>query len=355
MIFFLLSNNILVAEVYSRFNEVRQSHFACKISSQLSKDLTAEKITFNQALKKMREILHNDIAPWAGALGFQQPIMGGSTLLFSPSDYFLQNAFVKMASTKYQPTSTDNWFGAYLFLSAVTEIQYLKGETEIYSLGTDKHLSEKIRPLLKEVQDFQWPQYIDNQGFPINATFNCRVIDSITINGDQTTYEKCSSVDTVLGDRDHPEFEQWIRQAQELNLMATPLFLWLINQPLYSVTYEKLFDQAMNEYKNSWMALGIITWMVMTDAHMGNRSRGAILSKRLEPIIYARDLAGHHYHFWGYVLKALNKEAVKYKIMAYVHEKFIQADDLDWQVDQMALSFGSLIREQLENPSICSP
>ncbi len=74
----------------------------------------------------------------------------------------------------------------------------------------------------------------------------------------------------------------------------------------------------------------------MVAAHMGSRRRGAVLSKRIQRIAYTSDIAGDNYHFWGFFLRSLYGEGLKYRIMSFVHERIIQGDASDWLVDSMA-------------------
>lgn len=91
----------------------------------------------------------------------------------------------------------------------------------------------------------------------------------------------------------------------------------------------------------------------MVDAQMGNRNRGAVVSSRLQPIVLTTDLAGHNYHFWGFMLKSLTGESFKYRVMSYIHENWVQGDRTDWLVDEMALTVGSKILSRIKNPSLC--
>lgn len=334
------------AELYSGFNPARQDRFACRISSRVAEYLNKTGKTYPDVMGEVGSRLKAEIALWAPAVSFNQLLIGTTKLFYSDSDYFLQNAFINTGRINVSALPDENWFGAYLFLSAKLETQYRLNESKAYNLSTDPDLKERISELLPATKNLVWPRFTEDDGRNKIAMFNCR----------KNWYygEICSSATTQpLGDPEHPQYAAWIKAAQSANLIASPLFLWVLEQPNGSVTYEALFDRAVAQYENPIVALGVITWMMMADADMGSRRRGAILSKRIEPVLYSSDLAGNHYHFWGFVLKSLYGEGAKYRLLSYVHERLVQGDRPDWEIDNMAITFGDKILARIKNPELC--
>ena len=290
----------------------------------MTRFLSAENTTYSDAVGSISEILDSEISVWSPALGFQQPILGSSNVLFGSKDYFLQNAFIDFGEIALEELPTENWLGAYVFYAAKMEIDYRNEKISTYKLSDEDDLLSTLEGTLGDFEDLKWPKYLDIQGHEVSALFNCRPISENS--------QRCSSVSTNLGDPEHPMHNRWTQEAQKANLISSPIFKWIVEQPKSSVTYEELFSKAMEIYKNLFVYLGVITWITMVDSHMGSRTRGVVVSSRLEPIVFASDLPGHNYHFWGFTLKSLFGQSFKYRVMSYVHENWIQGDTTDWLV-----------------------
>ena len=205
-----------------------------------------------------------------------------------------------------------------------------------YQLSTDPKLADKLREILPLVENLKWPVYRDIGGRELRGTGFCEIISK--------NVKRCNVVSTSFGDEDHPQHAQLLYEVQKAALVSSPLFLWLLEQPLLSVTYSALFAKALDIYKSPWVPLGAITFVTMSDAHAGNRQRGGVVASRLEPVIDDLDLPRHNYHFWGLLLKGFLGDYYRFFMMSFVHERIIQNDAADWNVDQMALSIGSQIR-----------
>ncbi len=319
---------------------------SCQISSALYKGLGNK--TFKQKINEFDTYLKNDISKYASALDVNQPIIGQSQILFKHYEYLTQNAFALDGLNKLDSFPKENWLSAYAFHAAKKEVDYWNDQSKLFNLKNDPSLLAEIESLLPEVQNLQWPVYKNKSGKQVTSSRPYFGSDC----------KNCMQVvDTdFIGDKSHPQFNIWLNEAMKMNLLASPLFLWIIKQPNTSIEASKLFQKGMEIYNDPWVVLGVITWINLVDSHAGDRSRAAVVSAKMKPLMLGEDQAGFNYHFWGFTLKALWGKVSKsrYYLFAYLHEAIIQRDKLDWLIDKKALVFGTKIRQEILNPDLCA-
>ncbi|MBK7845083.1 MAG: hypothetical protein IPJ71_15605 [Bdellovibrionales bacterium] len=339
-VYFLLvliaSAKTQAATFSSRFNESKQNILVNQIANAIKSDIGRSGISFDERILKIQDHLKSEVQPWSDALGIEQPVLGTSQIFWASFEYFSHHGFIFSGEFSVNSVPKENWMAAYNYYSTKTEIDYLNKKIGSYLLSTDPKLVEKLREILPLVENMQWPIYRDKDGFELRGTGFCETLSK--------NLKRCNVVSTGFGDEAHPQHAQLLYEVQKAALVSSPLFLWLLEQPLLSVTYSALFAKALEIYKSPWVALGAITFMTMSDAHAGSRQRGGVVASRLEPIIDDLDLPGHNYHFWGYLLKGILGNYYRFFVLSFVHEKIIQNDVADWTVDQIGLSIGSQIR-----------
>lgn len=337
------------------FVSSERERLSCQIASDIRDNLSRTSRSYKEQWKLFDDYLASEVSSWVMAYQVSQPLIGGSQLLFKNTAYFLPFAFALAEYSSEDPIRNDNYLGAYAYLAEKLEIDYRNGTIGPYSMAQDPSLIPTLKKMLAQHNGETFPTYKDSEGNPISATYNCRKSEQY--------HSTCLVQHMEVGDSNHPQHPKLIKEFQRLNRFASPLFLWLLQQPNSSVSYSRLYEEAVKLYPgNPWQALGAIAWITLVDSHRGSRIRGAIVASKLRPVLNDPDLAGHNYHFWGYTLHAMRGRftTLRFRTMAAANEKWLPAlnpyaeiDHPDWAVDRMAFDFGARIRRASLGSATC--
>lgn len=324
------------------FRPENSTQLACKIAREVKRSYSD--LQYSELKKGINKKLDNEVTQFANAYMVNQPIIGTSNILFEPSDYFLQNAFVLYGNPDLHSEEEENWVSAFLQMANRENIHYLNGECPERFLSLIPDLKESISPFLDLVKDGKWV-LTDTNGNNIEAKLHYKTV-TMEDGSERISYR---IKDMTIANEEHPQYASFEQNFMKMNQIVSPLFKWIISQPNESITPEELFNKANKIYEDPLVALGSITWLIMVDAHVGHRKRSSVVSYRLKPIVDGKDQPGYNYHFWGYMLHALMDEGLKYKTMAYVYENWIQDDPEDWLADKLGLKLGHQIKTFLKN------
>ncbi len=266
-----------------------------------------------------------------------------------PEGLVVQNAYVDFDSSSRLPP--ENWFSAYLRWVALANIRenYLGERVEAIH---NPDIEELVSPNLEMMKDFS----IDDMNYYFSEDERRRAAEA---------------------DIDLPEFVNFNRILRaprenqllagehilELNRIVSPLFLWMIRQPVNSISYEALFDRALEIYQDPFTALGAITWIASYEGKVERRARFALAMSRMQLIsVHTQDPQGDVYHFFGYMIRTMlgyPYDGATLGTMSQAYEGLYQGDDHDEIIDLMAINVGwainSIIRNAEDNNNIAVP
>ncbi len=340
----MMSYNTLGVEVY--FGEDREVNFACKVAKSMKKDYPDT--TLRSLRRGIKRVLREEINPYVDAhpipAGFSLPkfvdqAIGLPGFPIDLSEYWMQNAFILYGNPKLELSRpTENYYASFLHLARARQVSYLNGEISRFKLRDESDLLQQIEDNLPQVKNYTF-NYLNEDGQPIEQQG-----DDIK---DKNRYT------LAIGNTKHKTFDKFVYESARYNEFATPLFLWLLEQKDYSVSPERLFDKALELYKDPIVALGVIPWIFNGDALAVNRGTSSVVSFKLEQLVEGNDAPGFAYHFWGYITQAIVGNRLRVGALAYIYERLYQRDIPDWKIDALSLRVGKKITKYFKNPSKC--
>lgn len=340
----MITSSAFGVEVY--FSENRQHNFACMVSESIKKSYPEKSLW--KIRRGIKKVLREDINPYVDAhpipAGVSLPKLVDFTLgipgfPMDRSEYWMQNAFILYGNpTREIDQSKKNYYASFLHLARAKHLAYLNGEIPRFKLREEIDLYQQIEENLHLVSDYKFP-YQDADGNPlVQKGSDIKEKDRYTL---------------AIGNTEHKKYNQFAYESAKYNEFASPLFLWLLKQEDYSVSPERIFEKALEIYKDPIVALGVIPWIMNGDALAVNRGTSSVVSHKLEPLVEGRDVPGFAYHFWGYLTQAFVGNKLRVGALAYIYERLYQRDMPDWEIDKLSLKVGKKIATYFKRPKNC--
>lgn len=340
----LVSTSSYANEIY--FSKDRMESFACQVAGTI-KGAYPEK-TYRALKGELLDILRTEIDPWVDAYpipaGFSLPayvqkVVGFPGFPADRSEYYLQNAFILYGNPELELKAPfENYYASYIHLARSRHVAFLNGETKRFQMRSEENLLQQIIDHLPQVENFSFP-YLGSDGLPI-------------MQKKEGVSEK-NLYKVAIGIPTHKQYDKFVYESQRVNLLVSPLFIWLLEQENFSVSPEELFNKSLEIYGNPMVALGVIPWIFSGDALTVDRGTSSVVSFKMERLVEGDDIPGLQYHFWGYIMQGIMGNKVRAGSLAYIYEKLYQKDIQDWTVDVLSLKTGDLMRAALKNPGRC--
>lgn len=335
-----VSFSSLATEVY--FSQERMDKFACQVAGSLK--AAYPKRTLRGIRKDVLRLLRTEINPYVDAhpipAGISLPAIvsrftGVPGIPMDRSEYWLQNAFILFGNPKLElKEPVENYYASFIHLARLRHVNFLNGETGVFSLRNEENLFQKIEEHLPSVANHSFP-YLDQNGLPMM----------------QRNAKKPFTL--AIGNPEHRKFKEFVTESSKYNQFSSPLFLWILKQKNFSITPEALFSKALEIYGDPMVALGVIPWIMSGDALAVSRQTSSVVTYKLERLVEGDDVPGLHYHFWGYLTQGLMGNKLRVGTLAFIYEKLYQKDIPDWLVDKLSLNTSSKIRKAFKHPENC--
>lgn len=314
--------------------EVMNDEFQVTFDPEILSCEIARAIGSNQKLAKAKEKTSEkmeELKPLADRISYGQ--LGIPNISFFVADAMIDPILI----TKYE--KEPNWHAAYISLIEKTVLFHKDGE-HYPNFTRDPKIKEKIvehlvTSTLLPVTDFGVPQKDEKTGDIVSRSCLCNA--------------------------ENEEDELVIRtHSRKMSALATPLFSWLIDQPERSVQPVQLFSKAMEIYKDSISALGVIHWLTGYDAGgyaYNARKKMALANSKLKvPLTSISDKDGANYHFWGFVARQLvlsNHRAQLERVQSFLFERVYQKDTEDRASDVLGAKVAKRVKDHLNGESSC--
>lgn len=330
----LLSHNLHARTVYS---DVDPEPLAQEIAQVLRADLKKKNITYEQKRAEIARRLE-ELKPFAEAVNYLEYYGKIGQLLFSNSDFFVQNAFVDLSLADQLPR--ENWFSAYIYMAQTASLRW-SHLREPFDFVNDPDVLNKTKQHLELVSDDRYHQGTFTAK-PEEKERENEVLSALANYGG-----RIPGFSGHLSD-DEQEQKRMENYVQKLNRLASPLFHWFVQARPNSLTPAQVFHQAHKIYGDPWTGLGVTAWIIAYEANQsGHRKRAALAASRLRPVIHgARDHAGTIYHFWTYFVHSLFGQPTSPRaldLFSYAWERLHQNDMYERATDRIAIELGQRV------------
>lgn len=332
-----LISQAAIAKDHNYYTNTSKEALGCVIGTALKSTLLSENQTWASKREEMISRLKT-FAPFAGAFTKYQTGPAILTKMFisnltflSDGAYLDPNVLDQLSKDDYL---TANWY-------RIIE-ERLRKETITDKVYSPNELKEMLIPYLDIVRPLDTP---DVRLFRFE---NKITHEMSTLDNEHYGWFLEHSLDTRKG---------VFKQIKQMNLIAGPLYLWLLEQKQESVSHIKVFEQALKIYKDPFIALGSISWLLAFESQFPDRDNTALASKALEPILFrVSDHVGSVYHFWGYVTRALLSYPDSPSYLSFrskIYEGIHQKDGQDLAADHFGIEVADTITKVLSNKMNC--
>ena len=339
------------------YTNLSEDVLSCTVAKSIKASLTKEgkswaekKREISKRLKSYSDIEKAYAPDGPGLQGFANGIF------IDRSGYLVQDAFLDPSLRSSLPK--ENWLGAYNYAAAVARTRF-RSLKEPYNFVDDPKVVQKLEVYLKSPERFSSPDF-DIVYTGEEKTKLGLQDKTVSLGGGRTqTTVTTTTVPQFSKEVPKETRNQAYAHFQEVNTLASPLFIWLAAQPKESVGHAQVFQKALEIYGDPITALGVIAWIPGIECAMGDRRKVALASSRLKPILFrASDHAGSIFHFWGYVVRGLLGEPDGISMLRFrskVFEGIIQKDGQDVTTDMFGLRVAEKVSKFLDgDDSVCS-